>query len=978
MEVGDTAIAWDGEARTVNLTASEVTFVNASSQRVLTVPELAFSLDGKALLARQLRPKEITAHGVNLLLTRTEDGGFAMGLAHRTEDGGNPQRPLPEVVANLFGIGAAEEDALRRLRSVTLVDSRVRLVDQLRQRIYRMDGRLIRILSDGDHLAIQASVDLNARDLTVPLWLEIDYRPEGERAWGMVRFEGIRPPELVPALDAPEWLSGLDFPVSGEGRFAYSAADGPEPLKLSVESGEGAFDLAGVLPGPVPVRRLSFDGAFDIGPRRILMDHVTYDSGAFIAEAEGEVRFRDIGPDLDVSITGEDVPAELLGDYWPPTLEAGVRSWLIDHVRAGTATAVSADLNIDAEMWQLTQSPDEAFRVDITFRDAEVKLYPPFDPVTDGAGRLSVTGQSFDLALSEGRLGDLSLSEGHVSIAEFAAHPPVLVSEFVTRGSIPETVAAVLRGSVGGSLEGAQQLFGVGGSAATRIRLSLPIHSGVSLTDTDFVATANLTDVVADGLWGDLPLRADALEVNVDREGAAITGRVNSDGSWFDINWIERFGAAAGIRREIAFSGEAESVMLEAEGIVPPARLGGRLRLEGRLRADAGGIVDASVRADLTKSLIALEEIDWRKPAGVPARIEFDYGSAAGDDMALRGLVYEGGGLELAGSVVLDAAGVPLRTDLDRLRFGNTDVALTLAELEDGSWRAVIRGPRLDLSQWLEGEDGEPMSLDALEGATIDTEVAELVVRDGTRFDGFAGSLRIEGGMPVGRAAGRLNGRADMTLETAQGSGGWTFDLEAADAGEVLAAARITNALLGGSLNIEGTATGPASASGVARIEDFTLRETPGFARLLSLASFTGIAEALSGRGLSFTQAELLFDLEDGRISITRGRMVGPSVGLTTEGYYVPETEEIRLVGNLIPAYSISSVLGAIPLLGEILGGDQGLFGVTYVVSGSAGDPEVSVNPLSVLAPGILRRMFLAPVDPSDEPAAAVPGEAPL
>jgi len=36
----------------------------------------------------------------------------------------------------------------------------------------------------------------------------------------------------------------------------------------------------------------------------------------------------------------------------------------------------------------------------------------------------------------------------------------------------------------------------------------------------------------------------------------------------------------------------------------------------------------------------------------------------------------------------------------------------------------------------------------------------------------------------------------------------------------------------------------------------------------------------------------------------------------------------------------------------------EGLFGVTYTLQGDIDAPKVSTNPLSVLAPGILRRLF--------------------
>ncbi len=60
-----------------------------------------------------------------------------------------------------------------------------------------------------------------------------------------------------------------------------------------------------------------------------------------------------------------------------------------------------------------------------------------------------------------------------------------------------------------------------------------------------------------------------------------------------------------------------------------------------------------------------------------------------------------------------------------------------------------------------------------------------------------------------------------------------------------------------------------------------------------------------------------------------------------------------------MPAYTINSVLGNIPLLGDILTGTKGsgVFAATYRVIGKKSDPGVRVNPLSALAPGFLRNL---------------------
>ena len=49
-----------------------------------------------------------------------------------------------------------------------------------------------------------------------------------------------------------------------------------------------------------------------------------------------------------------------------------------------------------------------------------------------------------------------------------------------------------------------------------------------------------------------------------------------------------------------------------------------------------------------------------------------------------------------------------------------------------------------------------------------------------------------------------------------------------------------------------------------------------------------------------------------------------------------------------------------VPLFGPLLGGSQyeGLFAVNFRLNGQASAPSLTVNPLSAVAPGFLRKLF--------------------
>jgi len=82
-------------------------------------------------------------------------------------------------------------------------------------------------------------------------------------------------------------------------------------------------------------------------------------------------------------------------------------------------------------------------------------------------------------------------------------------------------------------------------------------------------------------------------------------------------------------------------------------------------------------------------------------------------------------------------------------------------------------------------------------------------------------------------------------------------------------------------------------------------------------------------------------------------------MGITVAGTVDTTNTNIALKGVVVPAYAINSLLGKIPLLGELAGGDgEGLIAFNYRVDGLYDNPNVSVNPLSGLTPGFLRGIF--------------------
>ena len=227
---------------------------------------------------------------------------------------------------------------------------------------------------------------------------------------------------------------------------------------------------------------------------------------------------------------------------------------------------------------------------------------------------------------------------------------------------------------------------------------------------------------------------------------------------------------------------------------------------------------------------------------------------------------------------------------------------------------------------------------------------------------------------------GVLNGGEPVSMRIGPTKDGRSFWMASDDAGSVLRALGIFDNAVGGKLVLSANLDvdrADGAIEGELRVDDFKVRDAPLLAKILSLASLTGVFDLLTGEGLPFSRLIVPFTKRGETIDIREAHTYGPAVGFTFEGRIDLAADTAELNGTVVPAYMINSILGNIPLIGDILVGPKGggVFAVTYSLRGPLDDPEIAVNPLSALAPGVLRGLFIFDAegllsdDPFDESA---------
>ena len=160
-----------------------------------------------------------------------------------------------------------------------------------------------------------------------------------------------------------------------------------------------------------------------------------------------------------------------------------------------------------------------------------------------------------------------------------------------------------------------------------------------------------------------------------------------------------------------------------------------------------------------------------------------------------------------------------------------------------------------------------------------------------------------------------------------------------------------------GSLDFYSSKKNGISSSNL-KLYDFKLKELPILTKILTLASLQGIADILSGEGITFDEFEMNFENSNNLVTIKEMYAIGPAISILMDGY-VEKNKLVSLRGSLVPATTINKAIGNIPILGKILVGKktgEGVFGVSFKIKGPPKNLETTVNPIKTLTPRFITR----------------------
>ncbi|TGY89595.1 hypothetical protein E5163_00150 [Marinicauda algicola] len=751
----------------------------------------------------------------------------------------------------------------------------------------------------------------------------------------------------------------------------------PSRARYELVSGPGRLDLAGVFPEPLRWEAVTAQGDLDRESVRIGFDRLDIELDIAEAAFTGAVSFEIINDRLLPNLRLEgpirgNIGKEDVLRFWPVDFALGARDWIRDSVLGGRLSDAQLFMDVPAEGLARKFIEDEALSLSFHFHDADVRYVSTMTPLRGLSGTGELLGNSLVLDGTGGRIGDLIADTIFVRAPQL--NPKGAMARFggTGRGQAADLIALLDEEPLGFATDYGIDPASFEGEGSIRFEIGRPMLRDVPVEDVEFDIGAEFTGVAGPAGVGDLRFTDGTVLIEADAARLVGTGVAELAGARADIRWEEDFNAGEGADSTlISVSARADPGTLDRLGLPVRRFLDGPADIDARLSGNGFEFRTIALSMDLADTAIALPGALWSKPSGVPAAAAFTVAFEEDGSILLSDLTAQAPDAALAASAELAADGRLLSASARRVFVEDLlDLAVEAGRPEGPEGPLLLRasGPFLTAGDLLDqlpqlsfeqAGPAEPAGLPLILEAEIDSVTLRSVDFEGVQLRLVTRPEGVERFLFAGRTqAGPVDLRFAPSAE-----GGRILAAEGADAGALLEAFAGFDNARGGVLRLSGEAP-PLGEEGPLRgrveVGAFTLEQMPLLARILAAGSLEGLASLVSGEGLVFERLEADYVWNDGVLQMGDARVAGPALGITWNGVVDLSGRRMTLDGTLLPSYGMNSVLGELPVVGELLTSrrGEGVIGVTFSVQGPFEATRVTANPLSALAPGVFRRIF--------------------
>jgi hypothetical protein len=761
---------------------------------------------------------------------------------------------------------------------------------------------------------------------------------------------------LLGQIEAPQEATGVwRFKIGGGTVVLNSPAPSSDPLVLN---------------------RIAVSGSYDAAKQHFAVDEGDIGNTSVGVAMSGSMDFGGGNVRLAAGVAGTRMPVEAFKRIWPVFIQPKVRDWFNEHLVSGTLERIVIAVNapLDTLRDGGPPVPDDALSIDALATGCVLRPVDGLPPLHDAEMTMHVVGRDAVVSISKAT-GDmpsgkkLSFSTGVFEVPDTSPHAPPARVHFKMEGPV-QAAAELLRMDRLRDVQDAPfEPSAMRGNLTAQVSLGMPLKADLPPGSTNYSIAIEATNFSAERMIMGQKVDAALLRANATPQGFQLKGDVKIAGAPVTLDYRKVRGEPdaevrlQGMLDETARSNLGFEMGEAVSGAIP-------IRLSGRVGTTSDREGRFNIEADLTSAQIEGLLPGWNKPSGKPARATFVLNTKP-QSIRIEDLLIEGAGAGVKGTIEFDGSGEVQSASFPTYGFSDGDRAsLRIERGTEGPLRVIMRGEVYDGRGFVKSTAGAASTNAAAKkrstiDADLDMKIAAVVGFNGEALRGVdlkmsrrAGEIRSFGlNAKIGRDAtltGDLRGRSSTR---------GTVYLESSDAGAFFRFTDVYSRMTGGqlSMTMEAPSTDNPTQQGVLNVRNFAIHDETQLERAVNNGT------QAQRNAIDFSGMRVEFTRMPGKVALRDGVVRGPLLGGTIDGVVDYGRDDVHMRGTLVPLYGPNNLLGQIPLVGLFMGGEkEGLFGITYEVVGRPGNPVLRINPISALAPGILRKVFEFPANGGD------------
>jgi hypothetical protein len=908
--------------------------------------------------------KEMKLTKPALRLIRTADGRIELGIK-QSDRASTPM--LPSLLRALARDRRDSAGPFGELETVSIVDGDLVVDDANLGREWMATGVNGEFRRDAQGITASIEFDLAVEGRTVHFASRaIHRRGDGSIKIGLM-FKDLAPKLFASARGALRALAWFDTPFGGA--IELDARDTGHILgaRFDLRGTRGSLAIPGYYDKPLEIVDFVLIGGLSENGRRL-------DIGKFEIRTAGPKLSTSgvfVGDEVDWNYKGKfalsAVPSVDIAKYWPAGLKPSAREWVTTNITAGSVDSLDLQVELRKRAHKTEPLLLDLVKGSFRYSGLTIRFMDNLPPVTAVDGSAVFDERDLKFAIARGELEGVKLTGGKVEILGFEKPAEDFVVVAPIEGRMSDILRILDRKPLGFASALGVNPLAIGGDAKGTINVWFPLTGHVRMDQVDIKAEAELSRFAwKKGLFG-LDLGDGRFKLSVDKKGMALVGEARLADEAASMRWNEAFGPVQGARRTLDVKTRFNVETMANAGFDIRQHMAGTFGADLKITGTDDGRTMIDGVYDLRDAAYTTPGLPIQKPRGMPATGRSLVTMVNQRAVSVQRFSIESAVLNAAGSATFHADGVTVRNmELTHLVSGRTNIRASIQGERDGSKTVRIEGASFDIAAILASRsDSGDVPLPPFKASlrlgrlyvTRDRYVTDLVGEanyDGRRWRGAALDAKVGQGTP-------------LTIRLVESGNGRALQMTTQDAGAALKAFNIADTVVGGALTIRATIDDRnpnAGFVGRADMRHFRVIRASAFARLLAMASFEGLGNLLaSDQGIEFGTLSMPFGYHNGSLELRDGHVEGSQIGVTLSGRLDVRRDVADLRGTVVPLYMINSIVGKIPVLGEAIVGEKnsGLFAARFTVEGDLKNPNVTVNPLSILTPGPFRRLFDLP-----------------